>query len=188
MKRFTTKTMAVLAIVVGMATAVTAQTKEVRFTPLTNDIFSLTYLNQGECKLKAEVLDSKGNVLCSEKFNENKSFRKQFSFQNLGEGNFSFKVTDGEGVYTTKIKRTYDGSMTASINKVDGGDAKVIVNGMYADPIYLNIYEGSKVLASNEYIDEGSSFSKEYSFEDVNTDDIVIEVVAVKKVLASVKF
>ncbi len=180
--------MAVLAIVVGMATATKAQMKSVSFAPLANDIFLLTYLNQGECKLKAEVINHNGKVLCVEQFNENKSFKKQFSFQDLGEGDFSLRVTDSEGVYTTKIKKTEDGSITASINVIDGGDAKVVVKGMYTDPIYLNVYAGSEVLASNEYIDQRSGFSKEYTFEDVNTDDIVIEVVAVKKVLASVKF
>ncbi len=188
MKRFTTKTIAVFAIVVGMATVATAQKKSVTFTPLTNDIYSLKYFNQGDCKVKAEVLDDAGDVLSTTQLNQEKSFTKQFSFQNLAYGDFSFRVTDSEGIYITKIKRTEDGAMTASISEVDNGNAKVVVNGKFADPIYINIYEGDELLAENKFIDQGSDFSEEYTFENVNKDDLVIEVIAVKRVLASVKF
>lgn len=188
MKSITKTTLAIAAIVVGMATGTKAQEKSVRLDPVTKDLYRLTYMNQGQSNVQIEVIDAKGKLLHSEQIKQRNSFTKSFGFQNLKLGEFSFKVTDSEGTYVTKINRTDDVHMVASIREVEEDKAKVIVRGEFMGPVYVNIYDGDKVLVFDDFIDQEASFSKVYDLSKVKARELKIEVVTDKKTLASAKF
>jgi len=114
MNRFTKTTLDVHAIVAGTNAGALAQKKSIRLDPVTKDLYSLTYLNEGNCHIKVEVIDEDGIILLSEQIDQNKSFTKPYSFQNLSLGEYSFKVTDAEGVYLTRKKRTNEINKVAS--------------------------------------------------------------------------
>ena len=117
-----------------------------------------------------------------------KSFTKPYSFQNLKLGDYSFKVTDSEGTYVTKIKRADELNMVASIKKIDDEKAKVIVKGEFIYPISVNIFDRYDALVFDDYIDHESSFSKVYDLSKVKANELRIEVVAENKLLATAEF
>lgn len=188
MKRLTKTTLVVLAIVVGSATGVLAQRKLVRLDPVKKDLYQLTYLHRGNCHIKVEVIDEDGHELFTEQISQKKSFTKPYSFQNLELGEYTFKVTDDEGTYVTKIKRTDEINMVASIKKMEDEKAKVIVKGDFMSPVSVNIFDRQNILVFDDYIDHDSSFSKVYDLSKVNADELRIEVIAENKLLATAKF
>jgi hypothetical protein len=188
MKRIARTTLAVAAIVAGMAAGAKAQEKSVKLDPISKDLYQLTYLKDGSCNVMVEVLDEKGTVLHTESIKQRKSFTKPYSFQNLNLGEYSFKVTDEEGVYLTKIKRSDDVNMVASIKKVSDEKAKVIVKGEFMGPVTVNIFDSHNVLVFDDYIDHEASFSRVYDLSKVKADELRIEVVAESKLLAASEF
>jgi hypothetical protein len=188
MKRIARTTLAVAAIVAGMAAGANAQYKSVRLEPVSKDIYQLTYLNKGACNVIVEVMDKEGTVLHTESIKQKKSFTKPYSFQNLNLGEFSFKVTDDEGVYLAKIKRSEDVNMVASIKKMEDGKAKVIVKGEFMSPVSVKILNKRNELVFDDYIDHERSFSKVYDLSKVKADELKIEVVAESKLLATSVF
>ena len=76
MKRIARTTLAVAAIVAGMAAGANAQYKSVRLEPVSKDIYQLTYLNKGACNVIVEVMDKEGTVLHTESIKQKKSFTK----------------------------------------------------------------------------------------------------------------
>lgn len=188
MKRIARTTLAVAAIVAGMAAGALAQEKSVRLDPVSKDHYQLTYFKQGSCNVTVEVLDSKGSILHTEHIRRTNSFTKPYSFQNLRLGEYSFKVTDEEGIYLTKIKRTDDVNMLASIKKIEDEKAKVIVKGDFMAPVSVQIFDKHMVLVFSDYIDHESSFSKVYDLSKVKADELRIEVVSESKMLATAEF
>jgi len=188
MKRIARTTLAVAAIVVGMAAGAKAQEKTVKLDPISKDLYQLTYLKDGSCNVRVEVLDDKGIVLHTESISQKKSFTKPYSFQNLNNGEYSFKVIDEDGVYVTKIKRTEDLNMVASIKKVSDEKAKVIVEGEFMGPVSVNIFDSRNTLVFDDYIDHEAGFSRVYDLSKVKADELRIEVVSETKLLATAKF
>ena len=88
-----------------------------------------------------EVYDDSGTMLLSEQITQKKSFTKPYSFQNLEFGVYSFKVIDAESEYVTKIKRSDEAYMAASIKQIDDEKAKIIVKGEIMEPVSVNIYD-----------------------------------------------
>lgn len=188
MKRLTKTTLVVLAIVAGTAAGAFAQKKSVRLDPVTKDLYRLTYLNEGSCNIQVEVIDEDGTNLLSETIKQKNSFTKPYNFKYLKLGEYSFKVTDADGEYVTKIKRTDDVYMVANIRKVDDEKAKVIVKGEFMGPVSVNIFDRNNVQVFNDYIDQEKSFSKVYDLSKVRSEDLRIEVVTERKLLASSAF
>lgn len=188
MTRFTKTTLVALAIVAGTTAGVKAQNKTVRLDPISKDVYRFTYLDDGPCHLKVEVFDEEGHQLLSENINQKKSFTKPYSFQNLRLGEYAFKVTDDDGEYVTRIKRTDEVTMVASIKKFENEKAKIIVKGDVMGPVTVNIYDENDVLVFDDYIDEENSFSKVYDLSNVKADDLRIDVITEKKLLASTNF
>ncbi|NJN25261.1 MAG: hypothetical protein HC819_04425 [Cyclobacteriaceae bacterium] len=188
MKRFTKTTLAVLAIVVGTSAGAIAQKKSVRLDPVSKDMYRLTYFNQGQCNVKVEVIDAQGVRLLSEQINQKKSFTKPYSFENLKNGEYDFKVIDADGVYVSKITRSNEASMTAHIVKLENEKAKVIVRGEFVAPVTVKFLDRKGLLVFDDYIDQGSNFSKVYDLSRVNADEINIEVVTEEKLLATAEF
>ena len=188
MKRIARTTLAVAAIVAGMAFGAKAQEKSVRLDPLSKDLYQFTYLSQGECNVLVEVLDKKGNVLHTERIKRKNSFTKPYNFHNLQLGEYSFKITDAEGVYLTKLKRTEEVHMVASIKKLGADKAEVIVKGEFMAPVSVNIFDSHDVLVFDDYIDHENSFSKVYDLSKVKADELKIEVVSESKMLATAEF
>ena len=83
MRRITKTTLAVAAIVAGMAYGAKAQEKSVRLDPLNKDLYQFTYVNKGDCNVLVEVLDKNGNVLHTERIKRSNSFTKPYNFRNL---------------------------------------------------------------------------------------------------------
>ena len=188
MKRFTKTTLVALAIVAGASASGIAQKKSVRLDPVNKDLYRLTYLNQGECHIKVEVIDESGLKLLSEQIHHQKSFTKPYNFSNLSLGEYSFKVTDQDGEYVTKIKRTDEVFMVASIKKLEDGRAKVIVRGEFMAPISVNILDRNDVLVFDDYIDHEKAFSKVYDLSRISAENLKIEVVTERKLLATAEF
>jgi hypothetical protein len=188
MKRIARTTLAVAAIVAGMAFGAIAQEKSVRLDPLNKDLYQLTYLNQGECNVVVEVLDKDGHVLHAERIKRKNSFTKPYNFRNLSLGEYSIKITDEAGVYLTKIKRSAEVNMVASIIKLDDEKAKIIVKGEFMAPVSVNIIDSHNVHVFDDYIDHESSFSKVYDLSKVRADELRIEVVSESKMLATAEF
>jgi len=188
MKRTAKTTLAVAAIVAGMAAGVKAQEKSIRLDPLNQDTYQLTYIKKGECKIKVEVLDEEGRVIHEERIKNEKSFTKPYSFENLQLGEYSFKVTDNEGIYLTKIKRSEEINMVASIKKLEDDKAKIIVKGDFMAPVSVNIYDSFNVLVFDDYIDHEKSFSVIYDLSKVRAEKLRIEVVSDNGMLATAKF
>ena len=188
MKRIAKTTLAVAAIVAGMATGASAQEKSVRLDPLSKDFYQLTYISEGECNIKVEIIDNEGKVLHAERIKHKNSFTKPYSFQNLNLGEYSFKVIDDEGIYLTKIKRSEEINMVANIVKFDDGKAKVIVKGDFMAPVSVLIYDSHDVLVFDDYIDRSNSFSKVYDLSKVRAEELIIDVVSEKKLLATAEF
>jgi hypothetical protein len=188
MKRIARTTMAIAAIVAGVVMGAEAQDKSVRLDPVSSDLYRLTYLNEGSANVKVEILDEKGVVLHSERIFQKNSFTKPYSFANLKDGEFAFKVIDSEGVYVTTIKRSDDVNMVASIKKVDDEKAKVVVKGDFMAPVTVNIYDKRNMLVFNDYVDHENSFSRVYDLSKVKADELKIEVVTESKMLATAEF
>ena len=188
MKHKAKTTLAVAAIVAGMAAGANAQEKSVRLDPVSKDHYQLTYQKNGSCNVLIEVLDNKGTVLHTERLMQRKSFTKPYSFQNLQFGEYSFKVTDEEGVFVTKIKRSDDINMVASINKMEDDKAKIIVKGEFMGPVSVNIFDKHNELVFDDHIDHESSFSRIYDLSKVKADELRIEVVSERKMLATAEF
>lgn len=188
MNRFTKTTLVALAIVAGTTVGANAQRKSIRLDPVTKDLYRLTYLNRGDCHIKVEVIDEDGSKLLSEQINQKKSFTKPYNFQNLELGEYSFKVIDAEGEYVTKIKRTDDVYMVANIRKLEDEKAKVIVRGEFMGPVSVNIFDRNDVLVFDDYIDQEKGFSKVYDLSKVKAEELRIEVVAERKLLATAEF
>ena len=188
MKRIARTTLAVAAIVAGMAAGAKAQQKSVKLDPVDKDLYQLTYVNKGTCNVKVEVLDQDGTLLHAENIKHKKSFTKPYNFQNLSHGEFSFKVTDDEGEYVAKINRSEDVNMVATIRKIEGGKAKVIVKGDFMSPVSVKILNKRNDLVFGDYIDHESSFSRIYDLSKVRADELKIEVVAESKLLATAEF
>jgi len=188
MNRFTKTTMVALAIVAGTTAGAIAQKKSIRLDPVTKDLYRLTYLNQGNCNIKVEVLDEDGNKLLSEQINRKKSFTKPYNFTNLDFGEYSFKVIDNEGEFVTKIKRSDEVFMVARINKIEDEKAEVIVRGEFMGPISVNIFDRHDVLVFDDYIDQEKGFSKVYDLSKVKAEELRIEVVTEQKLLATAEF
>jgi hypothetical protein len=188
MKRIARTTMAVAAIVAGMAAGANAQEKSVRLDPINKDHYQLTYVKEGVCNVLVEVLDKKGTVLYTERLKQKNSFTKPYSFQNLEFGEYSFKITDEEGVFVTKIKRSDEINMVASIRKLAGEKAKVIVKGEFMGPVSVNIFDKHSELVFDDYIDHESAFSRIYDLSKVKADELRIEVVSESKMLATAEF
>ncbi len=188
MKRIAKTTLAVAAIVAGMASGVKAQEKSIRLDPLDKDTYQLTYINPGEYSLKVEVLDEEGKILHSEHIIRSRSFTKPYSFQNLDLGEYSFKVTDDDGIYLTKIKRSDEINMVASIKKIEHDKAKIIVKGDFMAPVSVNIYDSHNALVFDDYIDKEKSFSRIYDLSKVIAEELRIEVVSDSNMLATAKF
>ena len=188
MIRFTKTTLVALAIVAGTTAGAFAQKKSVRLDALTKDLYQLTYLNRGKCSVRVEVFDENGSKLLSEQINQKKSFTKPYSFSNLDFGAYSFKVTDEDGEYVTKIQRTDAVYMTARIKKIGEEKAKVIVRGEFMEPISVNIFDKNDVLVYDDIIDSEKSFSKIYDLSRIEVEELRIEVVAAQKLLASTEF
>jgi len=188
MKRIARTTLAVAAIVAGMAAGAKAQEKSVRLDPLSKDTYQFTYINEGECNVKVEVLDEKGKVLHTEQINQKNSFTKPYNFQNLKFGEYSFKASDGSGVYITKIKRSNEISMVASIEAIEGEKAKIIVKGDFMAPVTVNLYDSHNALVFGDYIDHEKSFSRIYDLSKVKANELRIEVESETKMLATAEF
>ena len=188
MNRFTKTTLVALAIVAGTTSGALAQKKSVRLDPVSKDLYRLTYLNEGECRIQVEVLDENGKKLLSERINQNRSFTKPYSFKNLKFGEYSFKVIDAQGEYVTKIKRSDEVFMVANIEKINEDKAKIIVKGTFMSPVSVNIFDRNDVLVFDDYIDHESSFSKIYDLSKVRADELTIEVVTEDKLLAVTEF
>ena len=73
MKRLTKTTLFALAIVAGTTAGAIAQKKWIRLDPVTKDLYRFTYLNDGNCNIKVEVIDANGEKLLSEQINQKKS-------------------------------------------------------------------------------------------------------------------
>lgn len=188
MNRFTKTTLVALAIVAGTTSGTLAQKKSVRLDPVSKDLYRLTYLHEGDCHIRVEVIDESGKKLLSERINQNKSFTKPYSFQNLKLGEYSFKVIDADGEYVTKIKRTDNVYMVANIRKIDEEKAKVTVKGKFMGPVSVNIFDRNSVLVFDDYIDQEKGFSKVYDLSKVRADELRIEVVTERKLLATAEF
>ncbi len=187
MRKVTKTTLAIAAIVVGMAFGVKAQEKSVRLDPVSKDLYRLTYLSQGKSDVKVEIIDEEGEILHSEQIKLRNSFTKSFNFQDLQFGEYSVKLTDQEGEYITKINRSEDVYMIATIKPLEEDKAKVIVRGEFMGPVYVNIYDGKRVLVFDDYIDMESSFSKIYDLSRVQASELEIEVVTDSETLAAAK-
>lgn len=188
MNRLTKKTMAVFAIVAGTTAGAFAQEKSVRLDPVSKDHYRLTYRSKGDCAVRIEVLDKEGSKLLSEQIRQKKSFTKPYSFENLDLGEYTFKVIDSNGIYVSKIKRTSDVNMVANINKVDEEKAEVTVRGEFMGPVSVNIFDRNDVLVFDDYIDQEKGFSKVYDLSKVKAEELRIEVVAERKLLATAEF
>ena len=188
MNRLTKTTLVALAIVAGTAAGADAQKKSVRLDPVNNDLYRLTYLNQGKCNITVEVLDDEGKKLYSEQIQQQKSFTKPYNFSSLDFGEYSFKVRDMEGEYVTKIKRSEGVSMVAKIRKIEDGKAQLFVKGEVMEPISVNIFDSNDVLLFDDYIDHERSFSRVYDLSKVKAEELRIEVVAESKLLATAEF
>jgi hypothetical protein len=188
MNRTTKTTLAVFAIVAGISFGAIAQKKTIRLDPVSKDLYRLTYIHRGNCNLKVEVVDAKGKKLLTEYIDQKKSFTKPYSFKNLAQGEYSFVVTDKEGVYLSKVKRTTDYNMTADIRLLDDAKAKVIVKGSFMEPVYVNILDKHGLLIFDDYIDHERSFSKVYDLSKIDADQIEIVVVTQEKLLAKKEF
>jgi hypothetical protein len=188
MSRITKTTLVALAIVAGTTAGVLAQTKSVRLDPLSKDLYQLTYLNQGKCKVMVEVHDENGTRLLSDQIKRKRSFTKVYSFSNLDPGSYSFKITDGVGEYVTTIQRSDEVFMIARIKKISEKKAKVIVRGEFMEPISVNIFNGNDVKIHVDKIDSQKSFSKVYDLSKVSEEELRIDVVAEQKILAAAKF
>ena len=188
MKRIARTTLAVAAIVATMAAGAKAQEKSLRLEPVSKDVYQPTYMKKGACDLKVEVVDKEGTVLHTESIKQKKSFTKPYSFKNLSIGEFSFKVTDEDGVYLATIQRSDEVNMVASIKKMNDGKAKVIVKGEFMSPVSVKILNKRNELVFDDYIDHERSFSKVYDLSKVKADELKIEVVAESKLLATSVF
>jgi hypothetical protein len=188
MKRIARTTMVVAAIVAGMAAGANAQEKSVRLDPINKDHYQLTYVKQGTCNILVEVLDDQGVVLHAERLKQKNSFTKPYSFQNLEFGEYSFKVTDEEGVFVTKIKRSDEIHMVASIRKLADDKAKVIVKGEFMRPVSVNIFDKHNELVFDDYIDHERAFSRIYDLSKVKANELRIEVESESKMLATAEF
>ena len=188
MRRFTKTTMAVLAIAAGTSAGAIAQKQSVRLDPVSKDLYRLTYFHPGKCNVKVEVSNEHGDKLLSEQINQKKSFTKPYSFVNPKFGEYSFKVTDDEGVFVAKIQRTEVVNLTASIKKLENDKALVIVKGKCIGPVPVRFTDKNDLLVFDDYIDREASFSKVYDLSKVNADELKIEVVAEQTLLATAKF
>ena len=188
MNRFTKTTLVALAIVAGTTAGADAQKKWLRLDPVSKDLYRFTYLNDGTCNVKVEVIDANGEKLLSEHINRKKSFTKPYDFTNLDFGEYSFKVIDSDGEYVTKIKRSNDVYMVANIKKVDEDKAKVIVRGEFMGPVSVNIFGRNDVLVFDDFIDHKKSFFRIYDLSRIKAEELRIEVVAEEKLLATAEF
>ena len=150
MKRLSILTLVALAIVVGTTAQTLAQKKSVRLDPIKKDLYNLTYVNDGKRKVKVEVIDQNGINILSEQIKQEKSFTKSYNFQNLKLGEYSFKITDEEGQYVTKIKRTDEELMVAEVKKIEDTKAKIVVKGQFMTPVSVNIIDRHDVLVFDE--------------------------------------
>lgn len=188
MKRLTKTTLVALAIVAGTTAGAVAQKKSVKLDPISKDLYRLTYVNKGDCQLRVEVVDENGTKLLSEQIRQKKSFTKPYSFKNLKLGEYAFKVIDTEGEYVTRIKRTDEVYMVASIKKIEDEKAKIIVKGEFMGPVSVNIYGRNDVLVFDDYIDQEKGFLKVYDLSKVKADELRMEVVTEKRLLATAEF
>ena len=188
MNRFTKTTMVALAIVAGTTAGAFAQKKWIRPDPVTKDLYRFTYLNDGTCYVKVEVIDAHEEKLLSEQIIQKKSFTKPYIFTDLDFGEYSFNVTAADGEYVTKIKRSNDVYMVANIKKVDEDKAKVIVKGEFMSQVSLNIFDKNNVLIFDDYIDRERAFSKIYDLSKVKANELRVEVVTEMKLLATAAF
>jgi hypothetical protein len=188
MKRTAKTTLAAAAIVAGTVFGAKAQEKSVRLDPVGENLYQLTYIKEGKCNVMVEILNQDGRELYSERIKQKNSFVKPYSFENLEDGAFSFKVTDDQGIYVTTIKRTDEVNMVANIRKIDEEKAKVMVRGEFMAPVSVYIYDRYNALVFDDYIDHEASFSRVYDLSKVKADDLRIEVISESKMLATAEF
>ena len=180
--------MVVLAIIAGTTSGAFAQRKTVRLDPIDRDLYQLTYINHGDKQVKVEVLDQDGKKLMSDLIREEKSFTKPYNFQKLDKGEYSFKITDAEGEYITKVRKTNDLYMVAKIRKIDQNRVKIYVNGDFMDPVSVNIFDRNGVLIFDDHIDQEKGFERIYDLSKIEARDLRIEVVNENDLLATAAF
>lgn len=185
MKRMIRTILAVLAIVAGTVTRSGAQDKSVRFDPVGEDQYQLTYIYNGPVDLDIEVIDEKGLVLYTEHLHRRSSFMKPYSISELQSGVYTFKITDRDGVYVAQINKGEASQIEATITPMNTGKAQLLVKGNAIAPLSVLVYDKYNTLIYDDYIDHQTSFSKVYDFKDVRVGQLRIDVVSDTKVLAT---
>jgi hypothetical protein len=109
-----------------------------------------------------------------------KSFKKSHDFKNLKLGEYSFKITDDEGVYVTKIKRTEEKLMIAVVEKIDDAKSKIVITGEFITPVSVNIIDRNDVVVFDDYINHEKGFSRVYDLSNLKADQVRLEIVAGK--------
>ncbi len=183
-----TKATAILAMVAGISFQAFSQNQKVKIVPINDDVYQLNYLKKSPGWVKMEIKDIDENVLYQEKIERTDPFTKPFDFKNYKTGIFYLKVTDGEDTYLTKINRSPEANMVASIIKYKDEKAKVIVEGDVMETVYVNIYDRYGIPVFEDIIDRERGFSRIYDLSKIDADHAKIEVASGNKILATTRY
>ncbi len=183
-----TKATVILAIVVGMSFQAFSQKQEVKFIPIGDNVYQLNYLKKSQGLVKVEIKNETGRLLYQENIERTDPFTKPFDFRNFETGIFYLRVSDGVDTYLTKINRSPEANMVASIIKYKDDKAKVIVQGDVMETVYINIYDRYGIPVFEDIIDRERGFSRIYDLSKINAEQARIEVASGDKVLATTMY
>jgi len=170
----------------------TGDVKDVKVSSVESDKVELTYLSDGECKVKVNIYNQEGTRLFSESIKNSKSFKKAYDLSKLPVGEYEFEIIDNKKVVSEKVKVAPSEEdlryIKASVVKEEGDKYSVKVIGEIVDPIAVNIYDKYGKLVYGDLIDIKNSFSRMYDLSKSFGKDVKFEVVQNGEVLAEANF
>ena len=184
----------VFGIVLSTATFATStgEVKDVKVTTVESDKVELTYLSDGECKVKVNIYDQKGSRVFTESIKNPKSFKKAYDLSKLPVGEYEFEIIDNEKVVSEKVKvaPAYDDTryIKASVVKEEGEKYSVKVVGAVIDPIAINIYNKYGELIYGDLIDISKGFTRIYDLSKAISTDVKFEIVQNGEIIAATTF
>lgn len=139
--------------------------------------YELTYLTNGEGSVRVNIYDQEGTKLHSEVISNIKSFSKEYDFDKLPEGTYSFEIVDNSGVVSTEIKHIVRDKVKAQVKPIEDNKYQVLVRGNDFEPVIINIYDRSRNLIYSDVVKLGKSFTKTYDLSKVSANSFTFEVV-----------
>ena len=192
MKKFTLTT-AVLGIVLSTASfASTGKDAKDVSVEKKDEKVELTYLSEGEAKVKVNIYNQRGAIVYSEVIKHPKSFSKSYDLSKLPKGEYEFEIVDSRKVVSEKVTlssaKNAEKFLKADVSMTEEGKYSLVVIGEVVKPIQVNIYNARGILLYGDYISVEKSFTRSYDLTKSHVKDVKFEVIQDGTLLAEAKF